>query len=200
MGPDGLLPQLAKNKDCPGSGHPSCQPDDGGGEGGDPSYTVTHAVSFLTVIDGPITDGRSGGKKGTAVSIGHALDRKPIVLSGDFLGLLPGPTQLCFRTDMVPIGLSAQFRARKGYVEGQYYFQAYGTDGLTPVLYSFDLTGNADGGDVAPGPEDGITTIDWDPDGIFFRQGDVPACVGDGPQGRWNVTITQMESITIEGN
>ena len=93
---------------------------------------------------------------------------------------------------------SAQFRARKGYVEGQYYFEAKGTDGSTLVLYALDLTGDANGGDVAPDPGV-ITTIDWNSEGRFFRQGDVPACVGAGPQGSLNV-MDISGSIEIEGN
>ena len=204
-GPDGLVPQFDKKGtgDCADKPHNvHCHDDDVVVEGGDPSYTVTHDVSFLTVTN-PITDGRSGGKKGTAVSIGHALDRKPAVLSQGFIdkiqalsGLDDDDIDACFGDGAV--GLSAQFRARNGYVEGQYYFLAKGTDGEAgaDVLYSLDLTGGANG-DVAPDLEDGMTTIDWDKEGIFFRQGSVPACVGDGSQGRLNVTLTLTESITI---
>ncbi len=89
VGPDGLEPQFAK-KDCTAEPtHPGCKDDDGGGEGGDPSYTVTHDVSFLTTD--PIRDGRpSLGKEGTSVSIGDALDRKTIVLSEDLVNQLSG--------------------------------------------------------------------------------------------------------------
>ena len=202
---NGPGPQFAKPNCETDPTHSSCK--DGDSEpADDPSYTVTHNVDVDFLTADPIGDGRPGaGKQGTSVRIGHAQDRKRAVLMDAFVAQLPGLPDKCFPRDLDDdgnrtVGLTALFRARQSEVTGYYYFQAYGTDGSTPVLYSLDLSGDAGGDPV--GPDQGATTtVTWDSDGIFYRQGgdgDVPACVGAGTQGRVNVTISG--SVGIMGN
>ena len=177
---------------------------DGHTKGGDDgeteaaTYTVTH-FGDITTFSSILTGVPSVGKPGTGVDFGS---KAGIVLSDAFVARVPNMKRnKCFPEGMA-FRFLADLRLRKNRgVTGHYFFWAFGTDGLTPVMYNILLTGTPSGATFAPDP-DKTTIVTWEGDALLAAQGESEesACAPGGAGDRSTVPLASPSYVTIEGD
>ena len=108
------------------------------------------------------------------------------------------------RDECFPEGMAFRFladlRLRKNRgVTGHYFFWAFGTNGVTPVLYEILLTGTPSGATFAPDPDE-ATTVTWDGDASLGAQGESEesACAPGGAGG--HISVPTTGSVRIDGD
>jgi len=147
--PDGTTVLLAKDKGCPGSGHPSCHPDepDSGGQG---TFRMTFSGPNISGVIGPFTESISGGTTILHGNQGTTVDGTddPITFSAALISAISGGSA-CFANNPFVGPVNAVQRKKDGLQGSQFFFTAIGTDG-SEQDYELKMRGVFDGGPWPP--------------------------------------------------
>ena len=173
---------------------------------GSPTYTVTHTVDITTVPS--IVTGRKGaGKKSPQVVMGGHGSTDKIVFSNALADALGDASGECFpRTGDNPTtprnfsGALMPDKRNPSKVIGQYFFNAFGTDGTTPFKYELLLTGTRSGDPFPPDPTK-TSTVTWDGTGAaeMITEGKGKGSKGKNAGTACVGTVTVNGSVTIVG-
>ncbi|MCH7565626.1 MAG: hypothetical protein IH968_17575 [Gemmatimonadetes bacterium] len=135
---------------------------------GSSTYTVTHSGD-VTTDPSPITGRKGVGKKSRQVDVGGHGSTDAIVFSDPFADGLGDSLGRCFPRTAAnnptnPLKFSGALRPDKqnpSKIIGQYFFNAFGTDGTTEFKYELLLTGTLTGDPFPPDPTK-LSTVTWD--------------------------------------
>ena len=206
VGPDGLVPQFGKVKNCdPPDPHPSCEGDDSGSGGdnpGSPFYAYTFTNGPLTMDLEPagarptVGNSQQGGWVVLRAHFDPEIEK--LKLSGDLVDLLDA--RQCFGgmvdddVEVVFLQFSGDLRPtkkNKNNVKARFLFGSVNSFGDS-IVYLLDLEGdglrgdgeNATGdkeGDLFPPEVDQTMTVAFDHAFLFAQSnGEKNACTGDG--------------------
>lgn len=171
----------------------------GGGGGSSPVYTYVQSGDLGETPSPADAIGLRNGDVEMGLCCGANQSIEQLVVSGAFLQAnFGGDAAACFGAGDLVVDFAGWIRDGQRGISGEYYFDAYGTDGTSVFSYALNLTAASVAGEFPP-TQGGSATIVWDSVGELNTEGSGKgkkggnagsACVGEVTIGA-SITVTE---------